>query len=160
MNSTASLSQVLLAQNTSTEELDEWSGTNPLQMLFWSVGAALGGLSVGQWGLLTNMFITVAVQFCASFPLVFLYLSNPSGDVWNETSSFNDTPESNNSFDRISNERCEDHRRSENERPIPQNLFECLRVSSSSSETRSPSTTETSSESNSTESFYTSRDHS
>ena len=73
MNSTSVLSKVLIAAFVPLAEQPKWEKAETIQKLLWSSAGLLGSYVVSGWGLITNLYVTAAVQVLASLPLVVLY---------------------------------------------------------------------------------------
>ncbi len=80
MNSTTALTQSLLWSTISVNSVSKWTITENLQILLWSVGAAVGGYIVGTKGLVMCFYATAALQALASLPVLVLCCVGPSRD--------------------------------------------------------------------------------
>lgn len=88
MNSTCSLSKLIMLQTVPEEEIHKWTMVEKIQLFLWSAGAAVGGILVGYKGILFNFFVTAALQLSASLPLILLCCLGTNADMENEEDPF------------------------------------------------------------------------
>ena len=72
MNSTSALTRSVLMDHVPPSERARWAALESFNMFSWSGSAALGGYLVGTIGMVPLFCTTAAIQFLATFPLVFL----------------------------------------------------------------------------------------
>lgn len=80
MNSTTALTQSILWCTISEGNVSKWTITETLQLLLWSVGAAIGGYLAGTKGLVMCFYATAGLQVLASLPVLFICCLGPSRD--------------------------------------------------------------------------------
>jgi hypothetical protein len=84
MNSTCSLSRSIMTSVLPEEDVCKWTVAEPVQLLLWSGGAALGGVLVGRNGILFCFYATSGLQLIASLPLLILCCIMTSSSKENE----------------------------------------------------------------------------
>jgi MFS family permease len=84
MNSTCSLSKVIMLNTVPEEDIHKWTVVETLQLFLWSGGAAVGGIVVGRKGIIFNFYVTAALQLFASLPLIILCCLGTKADGMNQ----------------------------------------------------------------------------
>jgi len=78
MNSCSALTKSIIMDSVPQRERGQWSALESVNMFSWSGSAFLGGILVGEEGILFNFCVTSALQLVASLPLVLLFRKVPA----------------------------------------------------------------------------------
>ena len=73
MNSCSALTKSIIMDSVPQRERGQWSALESVNMFSWSGSAFLGGILVGEEGILFNFCITSALQLIATIPLILLF---------------------------------------------------------------------------------------
>lgn len=73
MNSCSALTKSIIMDAVPQRERGQWSALESVNMFSWSGSAFLGGILVGEEGILFNFCITSALQLIATIPLILLF---------------------------------------------------------------------------------------
>ena len=78
MNSCSALTKSIIMDAVPQCERGKWSALESVNMFSWSGSAFLGGILVGEEGIIFNFTITCAMQIIATIPLIQLFHKVPA----------------------------------------------------------------------------------
>ena len=73
MNCTQGLTKSILMDSVPRKERGKWSALESFNTASWSGSSFIGGILVGMYGISVNFYVTAAMQFLATLPLMLLF---------------------------------------------------------------------------------------